>query len=219
VNSVPTLNRFRTSSARRKCWSWALGFCVLVTALVAAESVSETDRQAAINIASQTPWVSVKTFGNTPHPLGRQTLFIEPNIRKGRTTDQEYRVYEFDYTLATARVLVVDIKEQQLISEHSIDSVHLPMNGPETQSALTALENNTAMMDELRRDQIRRGQTPFDDFNELSVKAIVYVPMVDTDTCQNERCALLSLFDRHNTVFSMEPVVNLQTGQIRWLDR
>ncbi len=114
---------------------------------------------------------------------------------------------------------MVSLSDNTVLNEQPIRSVHLPLNGIENDAALAVLTANADAVSLLRADQTRRGRAPFQHMNELSVKASIYKPLKTSHPCANERCALLSLFDQTNTVFSAEPIVNLQRSSVSWLNR
>jgi len=63
-------------------------------------------------------------------------------------------------------------------------------------------------------EQQSRGLIPLTDLRAHDVKASVFEPLITNHVCRSERCALLSIFDKTNTVFSTEPVVNLFRGTV-----
>lgn len=153
------------------------------------------------------------------HPLGLQTLSIEPDVTKNGNARSRVRVYQFSYALSAARLVIVSLDKNEIIKETPVLSAHLPLNSVENQAALTVLSTDPEAITVLQAEQQRRGFQPFSRFSELSVKASIFKPIDATHPCANQRCALLSLFDKSNTVFAMEPIVNLQSGALSWLNR
>jgi len=225
VNSVPSLAKIRQFAS-------LVALAVLLTpAIAAADAISPQDVQIAEQLANSTRWpnpvnrsISASGAGNhtailSPHPLGRQTLSVEWNVTKHSQIERVARVYQFDYDLVSTRLLIVSLDHQSVLEETLIDSVHLPLNEQEIAAALNWLAGSADAVQSLRDDQIRRGRPAFGELNELSVKAIIFAPNNTSEPCAYERCALLSLFDESNTVFAMEPVVNLERGTVSWLSR
>ena len=224
VNSVTTLTKSRQRSAE---------ILIILIGLIGsiwpnfatANPLSEAKQRIALRIAHQQPWPEphITRATNVPmypsHALSQQTISVEPYVRKHPGRDQQARVYQFNYHTASARMLVISLTQESVVRESPIHSVHLPLNEEESAAALTTLAKNTEAMDLLRNDQIRRDQKPFTDLNELSVKSSIYSPIDVTHPCATQRCALLSLFDQGNTVFAMEPIINLQMGTLGWLNR
>ena len=55
------------------------------------------------------------------------------------------------------------------------------------------------------------------DLADLQTRVSIWVPKGNTEAhenCSRERCALISLFTAANYSFSIEPVVNLMSGEI-----
>ena len=176
------------------------------------------ERNTLLNQSSQSGRTAAQNAAKPTHQLAEQTVSVEPDIGKGGAGDKQVRVYQFNYQTASARLVVV-LNTESVISESAIDSVHLPLNDRESRAALTLLAQNSEALALLRADQIRRGQKPFADLFELSVKASIFAPIDTGHPCAVYRCALLSLFDKRNTVFAMEPFVNLQLNTLGWLNR
>lgn len=195
-------------------------FCCVWPKLSAANPLTISEQTAAERIALQQPWRKPHSASTNPHhALTQQTLSVEPDVRKHKGHAKQVWVYQFNYHTASARMLVVSLTTHTVIRESAIKSPHLPLNKHESNAALTTLAANTEAMELLRADQIRRGQKPFNKLNELSVKSSVFAPIDVEHPCAVQRCALLSLFDQGNTVFAMEPVINLQHGTLGWLNR
>ncbi len=200
-----------------------------------ASSLAEPVRQQARQLAESTDWGPVElapSTGNATgtarmgrsagdairHPLGAQTLFIEKQESKQTANTTLVRVYQFHYELQQARLLVVNPDDNRIVKIQPIASVHLPLNPTEIAYATDLLAQRADILDTLRQAQIRRGRMAFDKLAELDVKASIYEPLDNQHTCYIQRCVLLSLFDETRTVFSTEPVINLQTLQVTLLD-
>ncbi len=193
---------------------------------MAAQLTPEQQRLAE-QLANSMDWHSLAASvasgrsGEPEHPLAQQTLSIEESVTKksnsARNSARQVRVYQFDYHHAIARVVVVSLTKNAVVSETLIPSPHLPLNEVESAAALNWLGDDAQALARLRAEQIRRGQTPFTNLSELSVKASIYVPIDKQHECALERCALLSLIDDGNTVFAIEPLINLQRRTVGWL--
>jgi len=81
------------------------------------------------------------------------------------------------------------------------------------------LSSQEDILAQLRDEQVRRGVSAFVELSQLDVKASVFEPLDTSHPCYRQRCALMSLFDQTRTVFSIEPVINLQTIQVDLLKR
>lgn len=184
---------------------------------VDAGRLSHTDRQTAVNLASNVAWHRA-TDRTDAHPLAVQDLSIEVDEQKHRRSDPLVRVYQYHYHLHSARVLLFDLTTAQLIDEQQIDSVHLPLNEREIRFAGQLLSARNDIVERLRDEQRLRGRPPFQTLDQLEVKASIFEPLDSDHACAEQRCALMSLFDGTNTVFSAEPVVNLQMQTVTLLD-
>lgn len=193
--------------------------------------MDELQAQTARQIAESADWQQFTSRSATrknpvSHPLGVQTLSVEKREKKQRSSalssGQEpssapLLVYQFHYELAQARMLVVDTTTESVLDGHIVDSVHLPLNQTEIDFTINLINQQPVLLDKFRDEQVRSGRTPFSQLEQLDVKASIYEPRDINDACATQRCALLSLFDQSNTVFSTEPVVNLQTFAVTLL--
>lgn len=197
-----------------------LAMCVSFCMPVSASLASTLDPQAQVKarqIADQTLWQQPRSNNENRHPLGVQTLSIEALESKHRSAASVLTVYQYHYDLKQARKLTVDTGHAQLLKSQAVNSVHLPLNQTEINYATRLLQARAEIIEQLRNEQIKRGRTAFSSLSELDVKASIHEPLDASDPCYRQRCALLSLFDNTRTVFSAEPVVNLETQQIKRL--
>lgn len=195
----------------------SLLFCLSITAVQAA-NITPQARAQAQQIANSTNWDQPRTANKSVHPLGVQTLSIETQERKGSTETSVLMVYQFHYDLQQARLLTVDAGNSRLLKSQAVNSVHLPLNQAEIEYATSLLQKDNAIVQQLRDEQIRRGKVAFVSLSDLEVKASIYEPLDPNHDCFKQRCALLSLFDGTRTVFSTEPVINLQSEYVKLLD-
>lgn len=182
-----------------------------------AGQLSNAEKQSAVALAASVTWHQAADRTET-HPLGLQDLSIEVDEQKHRQSDPLVRVYQYHYHLRSARVLLFDLTTSQLIREQPINSVHLPLNENEIRFAGQLLSGRDDIVKLLRDEQLKRGRRPFQTLSELDVKASIFEPLDSDHACTEQRCALMSLFDETNTVFSIEPVVNLQTLTVNLLN-
>jgi len=207
------------------------GTLMVVTSMsVHANSLTAQQRQTAAALASSIAWkgpvgktLTVFSSGQRAHPLGLQTLSIERQEQKNRplraSAEAQVRVYQYHYHTASSRVLVFSLANEQLLSQHSIPSVHLPLNSSEINFAAQLLTQHGNIIKDLQNEQSQRGQPAFVQLSDLDVKASIFEPLNSNHPCATERCALLSLFDHTRTVFATEPVVFLQSRQVKLLNQ
>ncbi len=184
-----------------------------------AAGLTGNERALAVALANTTPW-SIQhqqkqaSSRLNSHVLGMQTLFIEHDKRKANREAHRARVYQYDHNNQTARLVIVDLELQSSLSSTLLPNIHLPLNNAEQRWALLQLGNKPALMESLRNEQRVRHLTPFASLAELDVKASIFEPVDSDHICARQRCALLSLFDATQTVFTVEPVVNFASGEI-----
>ncbi len=172
------------------------------------------EQNQAEELARLVPWITEQQQKLTSHPLGIQTLFIERQEAKKIVHERIARVYQYDYTSQTSRLLIIDLDQQRVIRTLPLDSVHLPLNQMEIDFARTLLAADDKLMNQLRSEQSERAVQPFTSLSELDVKASIFEPHDTNHPCAVSRCALLSLFDASSTVFALEPIVFLDSLSI-----
>jgi len=190
---------------------------VFATGLSFAAGLSLEQQNTAGSIAAAVPWPTARALSDS-HPLGSQTLSIEKQERKNQRDVRYINVYQYNYPQRAARLVVIDLQDGTLLKESSIASVHLPLNDIEIDYAISLLVNSTNLMESLKREHVKRSAQPLSSIDELDVKASIYEPRDKDHACQYDRCALLSLFDNTNTVFTIEPVINLSTLSVSVLN-
>jgi len=170
----------------------------------------------ANNHAWQQQQSSLKSY---PHRLGVQTLSIELDERKKNDHTRRARVYQFNYQLKQSRLVLIDLDNVSVVKQQVIDSVHLPLNAMEIATARMLVEQQTDIMEKLNQNRSQRGMSPLVDLATIEVKASIFEPDNPQNNCAMQRCALVSLFDHTRTVFSVEPLVNLQTLSVTTLQQ
>jgi len=191
-------------------------FCTAGTLAMASTLPLESGLYAS-SLAESVPWIQPRQA--TTHPLGIQTLSVERKEIKQEPDTLLINVYQFNYPLEQARLISVDISDERILGNQAIESVHLPLNDNEISFARKLLSSQEDILAKLRDEQVRRGVTTFVELSQLDVKASVFEPLDTSHPCHRQRCALMSLFDQTRTVFSIEPVINLQTIQVDLLKR
>ncbi len=190
--------------------------CLFCVVSKASTLPVDTSLQAQ-TLAESTPWQQPRAA--TVHPLGVQTLSVERKENKREPGLSHISVYQFNYQLAQARVLSIDVSDNRVLKNQPISSVHLPLSNEEISYARRALSAQEDILRRLRNEQVSRGRTAFSDLSQLDVKSSIFEPLETSHPCHWQRCALMSLFDESRTVFSIEPVINLQTMQVELLKR
>lgn len=183
----------------------------------ASESLRSEVHELAVAAANAQPWASSRLQVAEKHPLQVQTLSIEKQEIKAEPDTPLLRVYQFNYQVQQARLVIVDSDNGSVAQIQAVNTVHLPLNTTEIAYASTLLAREEHIITSLRGEQSRRGHIPFKALSELDVKASIFEPVDNNHVCHRQRCALMSLFDDTSTVFSVEPIVNLQSNQVMLL--
>ena len=192
-------------------------FSLTLAGLSHSAGLSLAQQTTAGSIAATVPWPTGRALTDN-HPLGSQTLSIEKQERKNQRDVRFINVYQYNYPQRAARLVVIDLQDGTLLKQSSIPSVHLPLNEVEIDYAISLLVNTEDLMRSLRREHLKRSAQPFSSIADLDVKASIYEPRDKDHACQHDRCALLSLFDKTSTVFTIEPVINLSNLSVSVLN-
>lgn len=196
----------------------ACAFVVSAALSVHASGLTKKQAEQAHVISNATQWPRARTVATAEHPLGRQTLSVEKQERKGQQGTRWANVYQYHYDLQSARLLLIDLETGMVTKQSPINTVHLPLNTNEIDFAISLLGDDTVLIDQLRLEQKKRHQVAFASLDELDVKASIFEPMDASHKCNHQRCALVSLFDQTGTVFNLEPIVNLTQLTVQTLD-
>ena len=163
---------------------------------------------------------SISSTG-TAHPLGVQVLLIELKEQK-RPADQASRIAEvflFNYLRGVTEFKLFDVERNELIATRDIPSVHLPLADTEISYSKALIWNNPEFIERIRTEYeaVQSLSAGDSDLADLQTRVSIWVPNGSTEAhenCSSERCALISLFTQANYSFSIEPVVNLMSGEI-----
>jgi len=199
--------------------SLMLVFCTNSWARTAVALIP-AEQQLAAKLANAQVWQKQHSTGElSSHQLGIQTLSIELDERKKGEQTRRARVYQYNYQSQQARLVLIDLESAQLVKHQIIDSVHLPLNDVEISTARDLVEQQPDIMRQLNQNLTRRGMPSLTDLKAIDVKASIFEPDDDQHVCAIQRCALVSLFDQTRTVFSVEPLVNLQSLSVSTLQQ
>lgn len=159
------------------------------------------------------------------HPLGTQVLLIELREQK-KQSDQAARVAEvfvFDYERGVAELNLVEVEQNYLISKQILTTPHLPLAVEEISYSKSLVWNNAEIRELIDSEIHKSGLLDLDDSTrfelpDLQTRVSIWVPnnpeQAGLSHCHWQRCALISLFTDSNYNFSVEPVVNLMSGDI-----
>lgn len=203
---------------------------------------SEVDAAAAIALAGHTvtttkqtesPGKSVESAftafrrssisNNHSHPLGTQILLIELQEQKKQSLQRLAEVFLFDYQRGVTERKLVDVESKLLVDSRDIASVHLPLSQTEIRYSTELIWSNSEINQRVRDEMIASGAGMehgglAGDVSRLLTKVSIWVPdnpgQAGVSQCDSQRCALISIFTLDNYNFSVEPVVNLMSGDI-----
>lgn len=151
--------------------------------------------------------------------LGLEVLLVELQEVKYRATDATRlaEVFVFDYASSTAKVMLVEVESQRVISSRQIYDIHLPLNEREVAVATRLLLDDTTLLSNLALEYEKQVGKPLVSLQQLDMKVSIWNPASGgqySQDCSLTRCALVSLFTKNHHNFSVEPVVNLSTGSV-----
>lgn len=207
------LRIFKRTQFTRVLLTAALLFATVlpVAAATMSASLSVDEQQFASSQANNQAWAQNRSsLQGSAHSLGVQTLSVELDERKKSNNQRRARVYQFNYITQQSRLVLIDLNSREIIKAQTIQSIHLPLNEQEIAIARALIEQQPILMSTLNEERQSRGLPPISDLSTIDVKASIFEPHDQRLLCAEQRCALVSLFDNTRTVFSVEPVVNLQ---------
>ncbi len=163
--------------------------------------------------------------GDPQHPLGIQVLLVELKEQK-QQTNQDARIAEifiFNYKRGVAELNLFDVANNRVVSTQEITSAHLPLSEPEIEYSKTLIWDNAEFRERIQREYESLTATPINTINSpltnrLQTRVSIWVPNRNasgqSELCARQRCALISVFSEDNHSFSIEPVIDLMSGQI-----
>ncbi|MBX2839835.1 MAG: hypothetical protein KTR35_23460 [Gammaproteobacteria bacterium] len=199
-------------------YAMALLMGTLLSPITAANGLDTQDQARALDAASSVPWPAAARV-KPNHVLGVQTLSIELGESKKNRSARIAHVYQYNHVIEQSRMVSIDLVADTVLDQQTIDSLHLPLSNNEINHAIALLAKAETLLERMRHEQRNRGVTAFNTLDELEVKASIFSPMDADHICVTNRCALLSLFDSTNTVFTLEPIAILSTGVVTTLKR
>lgn len=198
-------------------WQEALSESEVSKAIELAEITTSADLQ----LRSSGPGADRTTLQQTTtHALGTQIIFVElveqKQVDSGRRLAE---VFTYDYDSQLAQRRIVDIQQSALVSVQDIKSAHLPLSNNEIDYANLLLWNNSDLRQQVIQELGDLQLTPLDDSLALTdARVSVWVPgsleQGASSDCYLQRCALFSLYSINRDSLTIEPVVNLVTGEV-----
>lgn len=193
-----------------------------------AIGIALTDSDAAYQSLQGTRRAAQVAQDNSAvHPLGIQVLLAErKEVKNAAANANKYaEVFLFDYALGKTLLKLIDIDQGIAVETRTVNSVHLPLTDAEIQYAKSLMLNN-AELDERVNTELAgidndgasnaTGSTQT-GLASLDARVSIWVPGLEQASrshCDRERCALVSLFTNDDYSLSVEPMVNLSTGEV-----
>lgn len=192
------------------------------TAIVMSQfSLGDSDKSALS--ASARGSRELRSSDNFQHPLGVQVLLVELKEQKKNSvqTPRLAEVFVFDYQRGVTELNLIDVESDELMVSRDIESVHLPLSDEEINYSKNLIWNHAEFKQRVQREVETLQSLPSavnGELTDLQTNVSILVPNNRTgnhsDVCRHNRCALISLFTADNHSFSVEPVVNLMSGEI-----
>ena len=192
------------------------------TAIVMSQfSLGDLDKSALSASARGTR--ELRSSDNFQHPLGVQVLLVELKEKKQNSvqTPRLAEVFVFDYQRGVTELNLIDVESDELIASRDIASVHLPLSEEEINYSKNLLWNYSEFKERLQSEAETLDLLPGitnGELIDLQTSVSILVPNRGAGSqsaqCNIDRCALISLFTDDNYNFSIEPVINLMSGEI-----
>jgi len=181
-------------------------------------SADEADRAVDMVLKQEPAGFSIKTA----HPLGVQVLLVERREKKHKGDEQTsfVEVFVFDYIRNVTQLSLVDLAANMVVETTDVNSVHLPLTDQEISHSKAAISNHHELTERVSRELGFDNNPATTELNlaDLQARVSVWVPgrseYADTAKCDRQRCALISLFTNDDYSISVEPVVNLHSGEV-----
>lgn len=157
---------------------------------------------------------------NGAHLLGTQLLLVELKEQKKASPDQRMaEIFTYNYNSQIARLHIVDMQHRVMISVQDISSAHLPLSDVEIDYANWLLWSNSDLRQGVLREIENLQLTPSTTSTTLTdARVSVWVPGSPehgaSSGCNLQRCALFSLYTKNRDSLTIDPVVNLVTGEV-----
>lgn len=182
-----------------------LGFSTIVGAAW-QPALSEQDIANVSSVAkSLHPTVNqFRQKSDSNYSLGLEVLMVELQEKKSRQRHDARvaEVFTYNYNTNNAQLLLIDVNTHKLLSTHSIENIHLPLNQREIELANSLLLKNAQTISELEQEYLTQFGTHLKSFSDLEMKVSIWDPGPNhmNTICSKTRCALVSVFshDHYN---------------------
>ncbi len=198
-------------------WQEALSPGEISKAIELAEITTSADLQLPTSVAGADRTTLQQT---SIHALGTQVIFVELVEQKKAQSDRRLaEIFTYDYDSQSAQRRIVDVQLGALVSIQDIDSAHLPLSDIEIDYANWLLWNNTGLRQHVLQELGDLQLTPSADLLALTdARVSVWVPgsheQGASSGCHLQRCALFSLYSINRDSLTIDPVVNLVSGEV-----
>ncbi len=149
--------------------------------------------------------------------LPPQVLLVERvESKHSQSSHAEVFVYSYDSEQTTRHLL--DAITGTVYQSAVVPDVSLPLNAFESEYVLTLLKNDQAITAKLIHDHQTQLGSDFTGWDSIESRVSIWLPgntsSDASQACLVQRCALVTLFNGGRYNFSVEPVINLNTGDI-----
>jgi len=150
------------------------------------------------------------------HPLGVQILLVELREKKNASLGdlRLAEVFLYNYPRQTTELHLINLDQGVLLQTTEVDTAHLPLSDEEIEYSKQLVFNHDQLTARVNNELSRIQGV---ELGGLQQRVSVWVPttrQAGSSGCENQRCALLSLFTANEQSLVVEPVVNLISGDV-----
>lgn len=197
-----------------------IGLVAAATTVAEASSLSAQERSRAAALSQASPWRLPRstTPGVLSNGLGVQTVSVEWHERKTTPHARLARVLQYDHGSRQSRRLIVDVDGNTVIDVLDLPTRHLPLSADEQAWARSRLDRDTTALALINTQRQALGKPQLTDLHSLDVKASIFADTTGRHGCQLARCALVSLFDDEQRVYTTDVIVRFDDGAVVLVD-
>lgn len=227
--------KFPTNNPAAKLRQRPLSVLLLSTALTLPSTsllagwqapLSSEEQAAATSLALDSATAELQPRNSTADDsasglptLENEVLLVELKHTKKNQGARIAEVFVFDYNRGVTELHRINIEDNRVLEVIAIASTHLPLNDREQQLARALASEDDTVEAQLQTEYQRAFGQSLSSIADLDMKVSIWQPQshqsLSSDiasTCEQQRCALISVFTQDNYSFSLEPVVNLMQG-------
>ncbi len=160
--------------------------------------------------------------GTSPAMQGEQVLLVENRETKNNTLadPRMVEVFVYSYNSGKTYLQIINLDNNETASSQLVNSNHLPLNQNEQNYVKERLSGDSSVLSAVDSEMQRHFSQAVQTLRDVQMKVSIWQPnpsqsdLPPAADCLQQRCAIVSLFTDDYFNFSIEPVVNLNTGQL-----